>query len=156
MNICLLSLIASSKRARCSALSSEFAGNKAGEVADLHRNFTERADDEAGNAPRVVGVHLCLDGPSCVRMRNEYCAELDGSFVVIFEYFFLWGVFFNSSTIEFSVVKSICFLNLSTTYIKTSVQKKKRHRPPSQRTIYEHRFGWSWSKPVYFAAFFHA
>ena len=64
----------------------EFAGDKVGEVADLHRNFTECADDEAGNAPRVVGVHLCLDGPSCVRMRAEFCVELFGSFVVIFVY----------------------------------------------------------------------
>ena len=30
----------------------EFAGGKVGEVADLHRNFFECADDEAGNAPR--------------------------------------------------------------------------------------------------------
>ena len=50
----------------------EFAGDKAGEVADLHRNFTECADDEARNAPRVVGVYLCLDGPSCVRVRAEF------------------------------------------------------------------------------------
>ena len=32
----------------------EFAGDKAGEVADLYRNFTECADDEARNAPRVL------------------------------------------------------------------------------------------------------
>ena len=44
----------------------EFAGDEDGEVANLHRNHTERADDEAGDAPRVVGVNLCLDGPSYV------------------------------------------------------------------------------------------
>ena len=65
----------------------EFAGGKAGEVADLHRNFIECADDEVGNAPRVVVFHLCLDGPSCVRARTELCVELLGSFVVVSEYF---------------------------------------------------------------------
>ena len=54
----------------------EFAGDKVGEVADLNRNFTECADDEARNAPRVVGVHLCLDGPICVRMLAEFFVEL--------------------------------------------------------------------------------
>ena len=32
----------------------EFAGDKVGEVADLHRNFTECADDEARNAPLIL------------------------------------------------------------------------------------------------------
>ena len=56
----------------------EFPGDKAGEVADLHRSFTECADDEAGNAPRVVRFHLCLDGPGCA----GFCVELLGSFVI--------------------------------------------------------------------------
>ena len=62
----------------------EFASDEVGEVADLHRNLTKRTDDEAENAPRVVGSHLCLDGPSCVHMRAEFCVEL---LVVIFVYF---------------------------------------------------------------------
>ena len=41
----------------------EFAGDQVGEVADPHRNLTKRADDKAGNASRVKGVHLCPDGP---------------------------------------------------------------------------------------------
>ena len=32
----------------------EFAGDEVGEVADLHRNLTKRADDKAGNASRVL------------------------------------------------------------------------------------------------------
>ena len=47
----------------------EFAGDEVGELANLHRNLTERADDEARDAPRVVGVHLFLDWPSYVRGR---------------------------------------------------------------------------------------
>ena len=50
----------------------EFAGDEVGEVADLHRNLTKHADDKAGNASRVVGVQLCLDGPSCVSVRAEF------------------------------------------------------------------------------------
>ena len=65
-------------------LSAEFAGDRAGEVADLHRNLTKRAEDKAGNAPRVLGVHLCLNGPSCVRVRAEFFVELLGNFVVVF------------------------------------------------------------------------
>ena len=64
----------------------DFAGDEVGEVADLHQNLTKRADDKAGNASRVVGVHLCLDGPSCVRVRAESCVELIASFVVVFVY----------------------------------------------------------------------
>ena len=64
----------------------EFAGEEVGEVADLHRNLTKRADDKAENAPQVSGVHLCLSGPSCVRVRAEFCVELPGSFVVVFVY----------------------------------------------------------------------
>ena len=60
----------------------EFAGDE----VDLNRNLTKRADDKAGNAPRVVGVNLCLDGPSCVRVRAEFCVELLCSFVVVFVY----------------------------------------------------------------------
>ena len=66
----------------------EFAGDEACEIADLHRNPTKRADDKAGNASRVVGVHLCLDEPSCARVRAEFFVELLGSFVVVFVYLF--------------------------------------------------------------------
>ena len=76
VNIFLLSFIAPSKRARCSAVSSQ--ANEVGEVADLHLNLFKRADDKAGNASRVVGVHLCLDVPSCVRVRAEFIVELLG------------------------------------------------------------------------------
>ena len=42
----------------------EFAGDEIGEVANLHRTLTKRADDKAGNAPRVVGVQLSVStGP---------------------------------------------------------------------------------------------
>ena len=34
----------------------EFAGEEVGEVADLHRNPTRRADDKAGNASRVANI----------------------------------------------------------------------------------------------------
>ena len=61
----------------------EFAGDKVGEVADLHRNPTKLADDKAGNASRVVGVYLCLDEPSCVRVRAEFCVVLVGCFLVV-------------------------------------------------------------------------
>ena len=64
----------------------EFAGDEVGEVADLHRNIAKCADDKAGNASRVVEVHLCLDGPSCVRVRAVFCVELLGSF---FDFFFV-------------------------------------------------------------------
>ena len=47
----------------------EFAGDEVGKAADLHRIVTKRADDQAGNVPRVPGVNLCLDGPSNVRVR---------------------------------------------------------------------------------------
>ena len=78
----MLSIIAPSKRAKL--LGVDFAGDVVGEVADLHRNSTKRADDKADNAPRVAEVHLCPDGPSCVRVRAVFCVELRGSFVVIF------------------------------------------------------------------------
>ena len=39
----------------------EFAGEEVGEVADLHRNPTRRADDKAGNASRVANI--------CLKMR---------------------------------------------------------------------------------------
>ena len=64
----------------------EFAGAEVGEVADLHRNLTKRADEKAGNAPRVVRVHLGLDGPNCVRVRAELCVEFLGSFIVVSVY----------------------------------------------------------------------
>ena len=64
----------------------EFAGDEVGEVANLNRYLTKRADDEAGDAPRVVGVHLCLDGPRNVRVRAGFCVELLGSVVVVFVY----------------------------------------------------------------------
>ena len=38
-----------------------------GEVADLHRDLTERADDKAGHAPWVVRGYLCLGGCGFVR-----------------------------------------------------------------------------------------
>ena len=56
----------------------EFLGDEVGEVADLHRNLTKRDDEKAGKASRVVGVHLCLDGSSCVRVRAKLRAELNG------------------------------------------------------------------------------
>ena len=43
-------------------LGAELTGNEAGKVTDLRRNLTERTDDKAENAPRVVSVNLCLDG----------------------------------------------------------------------------------------------
>ena len=64
----------------------ESAGDEVGEVADLHRNLTKRADDKPENASRAVGVHLCPDGPNCVRVRAEFCVDLLGSFVVVFVY----------------------------------------------------------------------
>ena len=41
----------------------EFAGDEVGEIANLRRNHTKRADDEAGDAPRVVGVFSVSTGP---------------------------------------------------------------------------------------------
>ena len=64
----------------------EFADDEVGVVADLHRNVTKRVDDKAGNASRVVGVYLCLDGPSCVRVRAEFFVELFGGFVGVSVY----------------------------------------------------------------------
>ena len=61
-----------------------FAGDVVGEAADLHRNLTKFADDKSGIASQDLGVHLCLDGPSCVRVRTEFYVELHGSFVAVF------------------------------------------------------------------------
>ena len=65
-------------------LGAELAGDEAGKVADLRRDFTERAGDKAGHEPRVVSFYLCLDGPGCVRGRAEFRVELPGSLVVVF------------------------------------------------------------------------
>ena len=64
----------------------EFVGEEVGKVADLHRNLTKRADDIAGNLSRAAGVHLFLDGPSCVHVRAEFCVEPLGIFVAVSVY----------------------------------------------------------------------
>ena len=81
----LLALVHSAAEKR-EVLGVEFAGDEVGEVADLHRALTKCADDKAGKAPRVSGAYLCLDGPSCVHVRAEFCVELLGSFGVVFVY----------------------------------------------------------------------
>ena len=63
--------------------SAEPAGDEAGEVADLLRVLTERADDKAGHAPRVASVNLCPGGSSFVRGRAEFRVEFRGCLVVV-------------------------------------------------------------------------
>ena len=59
------------------------AGDKDGEVADLRRDLTERADDKAGHAPRDTSAHLCLGGSGCVRGRAGFRVEFFCGLVVV-------------------------------------------------------------------------
>ena len=38
----------------------QFAGDEVGKVADLHRTLTKRADDKAGNAPKISVVWVWI------------------------------------------------------------------------------------------------
>ena len=61
----------------------ELEGDEVGESEDLHRDFTEHADDKARYAPRVVSAHLCLEVPGCVYGRAEFSAKFLGGLVVV-------------------------------------------------------------------------
>ena len=56
-------------------LGAELAGDEVGEVSDLRRGPTERADDKAGRAPQVVSAYLSLGRSGCVRGRAEFRVE---------------------------------------------------------------------------------
>ena len=64
-------------------LGAELARGEVSEVADLRRDLAECADGEAGHAPRVVRVHLCLDRPGGVCGRAELRVKLLGCLVVV-------------------------------------------------------------------------
>ena len=64
-------------------LGAKLTRDEVGEVADLRRDLAERADGEAGHAPPVVRVHLCLvrSGGAC--RRAELRVKLLGCLVVV-------------------------------------------------------------------------
>ena len=48
----------------------EFAGDEPGEVADLRRDLTKRADAKAGHASRVASAYISLSAARRVRLSN--------------------------------------------------------------------------------------
>ena len=56
-------------------LGAELTRDEVGEVADLRLDLAECADGEAGHAPRVVRVHLCLNRPGGARGRADFASS---------------------------------------------------------------------------------
>ena len=64
-------------------LGAELTRDEVGEVADLRRDLAECADGEAGHAPRVVRVHLCLGRSGSACGRAELRVKLLGCLMVV-------------------------------------------------------------------------